>query len=159
MLENIKLIIGLGNPGKEYEHTYHNVGHLAIEWLSKKRKTKNVKLLKTDVYMNLSGSFVVKALKKNGVTPEELLVIHDDSDFAVGNMKICLDRGAAGHKGVQDIMNALKTNEFWRARIGIRPSNEKVHQRAEKFVLKKIGAKDKKVLEEVFEKIEAALSQ
>lgn len=157
-MEKIKLIIGLGNPDKKYSDTYHNIGHIAVEQLSEKLKAKSVKLLKTDVYMNLSGSFVAKALKKNRVKPENLLVIHDDSDITVGNFKICFNKGSAGHKGVQSIIDALNTKKFWRVRIGIRQPNEKVRQKAEKFVLKKISSKDKKIFEAVFTEIQKQLT-
>jgi len=149
MKPNIKLIIGLGNPDNKYDNTYHNVGHMAADYLSK--KLKNVKVLKTDVYMNLSGSFVSQAMRKTGTEPENLLIIHDDSDLPVGEYKLHFERGSAGHRGVEDIIKALKTKKFWRLRVGIRPPNEKIRQKAEKFVLKKISAKDKKTFTELFE--------
>jgi peptidyl-tRNA hydrolase, PTH1 family len=145
-----KLIIGIGNPDKKYESTYHNVGFLFADYLTK--NFPNSKILKSDTYMNESGKFVAKELKKSGVKPEKLLIAHDDSDIALGNYKLSFGRGAAGHHGIESIMTSLKSKEFWRLRIGIRPRNEKVRQKAEKFVLKKITAADRKVLETVFQK-------
>jgi PTH1 family peptidyl-tRNA hydrolase len=152
-----KLIIGLGNPDPKYANTYHNVGHLFLDFLIENRENfqfpiSNDHLLKTDVYMNESGAFVKKALKKYNAQPEELLIVHDDSDIAVGNYKLSFERGAAGHHGIESIQQHLNTNNFWRLRIGIRPQNEKIRQKAEKFVLKKISATNKKILEKVFQK-------
>lgn len=144
-LKKIKMIIGLGNPDKKYEDTYHNVGFLFIDYLGKG--------IKSDVYMNESGKFVSKELKKSGAKPDELLVVHDDSDLTVGNYKLQFGRGAAGHHGVESIQTTIKTNDFWRLRIGIRPINEETRQKAEKFVLKKISVEDKKILERVFENV------
>lgn len=151
-----KLIIGLGNPDSKYHNTYHNVGHLFIDHLTKSSQLK-AKILKTDVYMNESGGVVKKALKKFCAKPEELLVVHDDSDIYLGNYKLSFGRGAAGHHGVENIQAALKTKNFWRLRIGIRPQNPpslKLRRaKAGKFVLKKISPTDKKILESIFEKI------
>lgn len=103
--------------------------------------------------MNESGQFVKKALKKSGAKPEELLIVHDDSDITLGNYKLSLNRSAAGHHGVENIIKALGTKAFWRLRIGIRPLEEKIRQKSEKFVLKKISTLDKKILEETFKEI------
>ncbi|MBI4991745.1 MAG: peptidyl-tRNA hydrolase [Candidatus Harrisonbacteria bacterium] len=147
-----KLIIGLGNPDPEYQNTYHNVGHLFADFLESQASNVRCRVLKSDVYMNESGTFVKKALKKYRTKPEELLIVHDDSDITLGNNKLAFGRGAAGHHGIENIMATLKTNNFWRIRIGIRPAKEKIRQKAEKFVLKKITTADKKILESVFQK-------
>jgi PTH1 family peptidyl-tRNA hydrolase len=157
-----KLIIGLGNPDPEYQNTYHNVGHLFLDFLIENRENfqfpiSNDHLLKTDVYMNESGAFVKKALKKHNTKPEELLIVHDDSDITIGNYKLSFERGTAGHHGIESILANIKTNNFWRLRIGIRPQNEKVRQKSEKFVLKKIAVADKKLLEEVFQRATKAI--
>lgn len=154
----IKLIIGLGNPGKEYERTYHNAGFLAIDFLTKNSPIP--KLLKTDVFMNQSGSFVAKISKKHHIKSDEILIIHDDSDIELGNYKLSFGRGSAGHNGVESIIKALKTKNFWRLRIGIRPSvrvnpsQTKINtfKKAGDFVLKKINKKDLETLNQVFAK-------
>lgn len=151
-----KLIIGLGNPDAKYENTYHNVGFLFVDYLSKTENLKH-KNLKSNVYMNESGKFVAKELKKAGAKPEELLLVHDDSDIELGKYKLSFGRGAAGHHGVESAQAALKTNDFWRLRIGIRPKNENVRQKAEMFVLKKITGEDKKILQNVFEEVSKTL--
>ena len=156
-LQDVKLIIGLGNPGKEYEKTYHNAGFLTIDFFAENPQISNFhppvgglisKPLKTDVFMNQSGSFVEKISKKQRLKPEEILICHDDSDIELGKYKISFGRGSAGHNGVKSIIKSLKTKNFWRLRIGIRPLKSK--QKSEKIVLKKISKKDFKILENVF---------
>jgi len=162
---NFKLIIGLGNPDSKYQNTYHNVGHLFMNYLQKDYglRATDYGLLKTDVYMNESGSFVKKALKKSNAKPEELLIAQDDSDLTLGSYKLSFDRGAAGHHGIENIQATLKTKNFWRLRIGVRPEmksgkREVKRLKAGKFVLKKIGAADKKILEKTFKEIAVSLT-
>ena len=152
-----KLIIGLGNPDSRYQNTYHNVGQLFIDYLNSDAKLRmhpNLQILKSDIYMNESGQFVKKALKKSGLKPETLLVVHDDSDLTLGSHKLQFGRGAAGHHGVENIQATLKTKNFWRLRIGVRPKQKEGMPRlkAEKFVLKKITGADKKIITEVFQR-------
>lgn len=154
--ENIKIIIGLGNPGRKYENTYHSVGFLFIDYLSKNPPNEefqisNFKLLKSGVYMNQSGEFVKETLKKKGIKPKELLVVHDDSDIKLGEYKFSFERGSAGHKGIQSIISHLHNNKFWRLRIGIR--KEKNRTKAGSFVLREITARDQKILKTVFKEI------
>ncbi len=153
---NFKLIIGLGNPNSKYNSTYHNTGFLFIDYISKNMDIKN---LKSEAYMNESGKFVAKELKKAGIKPEELLVVQDDSDIEIGKYKFSFNRGAAGHHGIESIIATIKKNNFWRLRIGIRPKQKRGAPRlkSEKFVLKKISAADKKILEGVFKKTAAEI--
>ena len=166
-----KIIVGLGNPGKEYEHTYHNAGALFVKHglrtvnhdVSELKKHKGLfEYAETDdavlvlplTFMNESGKAVREALKKFNAKPESLIVLHDDSDITIGDHKISFARGSAGHKGVQSIIDALKTNAFTRARIGIRPQKEMRgearRKKAGEFALKNITLKDQKILSEVF---------
>jgi len=140
--QDVKLIISLGNPDKKYDQTYHNVGHMMVGELEKG--------IKSDVFMNQSGKFVKDAMKNKNLKPNNLLIIHDDSDIHLGKYKLSFGRNAAGHKGVQDIINHLKTKDFWRLRIGVRNPKEKIRVKAEDMVLKKISPTHKKILEEVF---------
>ncbi len=156
VLMKIRLIIGLGNPGKEYQNTYHNVGFLFVDYLKNSPLTSNFSPLKSNVYMNESGSFVARELKKRGLKPEALLIAHDDSDIELSKFKLSFGRGAAGHKGAESVIKALKTEDFWRFRIGIRPEakNEKGEAKrlkAGEFVLKKITAAHARTLKQVFE--------
>ncbi|OGY99212.1 MAG: hypothetical protein A2945_05530 [Candidatus Liptonbacteria bacterium RIFCSPLOWO2_01_FULL_52_25] len=157
----MKLIIGLGNPGPQYASTYHNVGFLFVDYLAKnlpnsKSEILNSKLLKSNVFMNESGSYVKKAMKRCGAKPHEILVAHDDSDIALGNYKLSFDRSSAGHKGVQSVIDALGTEKFWRLRIGIRPASRR-NAKALDFVLKKISPADREILASTFERATEAL--
>ncbi len=105
--------------------------------------------------MNKSGKAVAEAKKRFKVKSEEILIIHDDSDIELGKYKFSFGRGSAGHKGIESIIKALKTKNFWRLRIGIRSkkvglSAEARRAKAEDFVLKKITKKDLLIFNEVF---------
>lgn len=170
------LIIGLGNPGAQYALTYHNVGKLAIDCLMRtatetmtlvqKDKQKNFEYFKFAngdklifakplTFMNESGKAVVACLKYFGAKPKETLVIHDDSDIKLGELKLSFGRGSGGHHGIESIINGLKTDEFWRLRIGIRPKASGVRRQASKrkkageMVLKKITPADNLILEKI----------
>ncbi len=167
------IIVGLGNPGAEFEATYHNVGKLALEMLIREEAregtaahslkvhkklfafaaTKRAAFVAPLVFMNESGAAVREAMKKFKAKPETLVVIHDESDLPIGSYKTSLGRGAAGHKGVQSIIDALHTTDFTRIRIGIRPAHERTRSKASEFVLKKITPKDRAALNLVFQKI------
>jgi len=133
----MKLIVGLGNPGTEYENTRHNAGFLAVEELAKrlgvslseKKALKGdvaesaeakVVLLKPDTFMNLSGEAVKLAMKKWNVSPENLLVIHDEADLPFGDVRVKTGGGTAGHNGLKSIVEHLPAaTEFARVRVGI----------------------------------------
>lgn len=146
------LIVGLGNPGKEYQNTRHNVGFMALDAfakthdfpefsLSKKhssfisegllRQTKFT-LAKPQTFMNNSGKAVKSLL---GKTKSDLVVMHDDIDIPLGKVKVSRGSGSAGHKGVDSIIQALGTKDFTRIRIGILPPTGKPKD-VENFVLK-----------------------
>ena len=151
--QRLKIAIGLGNPGKSYAKTYHNAGLLFIEY----SKGQNLlpmhfTLFASDVFMNESGRFVAETLRKTGAKPEEMLIIHDDSDIEIGKFKLSFGQSSAGHKGVESVIMALGTKNFWRLRIGVRsPQNEgKSRKKADEFVLKKIGKYQEKIIKKVF---------
>ena len=104
--------------------------------------------------MNRSGHSVTRLLRQYGAKPEELLVIHDESDIPLGQMKLAFGRGAAGHRGVLDVIRALHTNRFFRLRIGIRPLGDFAHPKertkAGAFVLNKIAPRDRETLTAAF---------
>ncbi len=165
-----KLIIGLGNPGGEYENTYHNVGLLALKKIAGDAPFKSHKglfryatageavLIEPLVFMNESGRAAKEALKKFKTSPGDLIVIHDESDVMIGKYKLSSGRNSAGHRGVQSIMDALHSKEFLRARIGIRPAQEAKLKKASEFVLAAIKPKDKKALEAVFAEVAAKIN-
>lgn len=169
--ENL-LIVGLGNPKKPYQNTYHNAGVLFIDWLKEKLKGeefkinkkvlseisfinkngKTVILAKPTTFMNNSGQAVKKLKNFFKVKNENIYIAHDDSDLLIGSFKIQFKRGSAGHKGVESVINFLKTNGFYRIRIGVRPPHlRKV--KAQEFVLKNLSLQEREILKEVFEKI------
>ena len=156
-MNGVKVIIGLGNPDPEYARTYHNVGHLFVEALIAARPTTELKMLTTDAYMNESGACVAEALKKYKLKPAELLIVQDDSDILIGSYKISFARNAGGHRGVQNVIDYVRTNGFWRLRVGIRPVTERKRQKAEDLVLKKISPADKKKIDAVFKEVIAKL--
>lgn len=163
--KEIRLVVGLGNPGKEYERTYHNVGVLALEHIRRvfegtpyeanKRgrftwsRADGLVLVRPLTYMNEAGAPVARAVKFFKISPHSLAVIHDESDLALGTYRISFDRGSAGHRGVQSIVDALGTKAFFRIRIGIRPIRERGRAKAGEFVLKTISNRDQGLLEEV----------
>lgn len=173
-----KILVGLGNPDPQYANTYHNVGRMALEKLASEsesgasralpwEKHKNLfEYFETDraifirplTYMNESGKAIREALKKFSSLSASslslrLLVLHDDSDITIGNYKISFARNSAGHKGAQSVIDTLKTKEFTRIRIGIRPIREAKRQKAGEFALKTISPSHQKVLDAVFEKL------
>lgn len=158
------LIIGLGNPDPLLENTYHNVGTLAVEYLAPEKfrshkgifsyaKTGGRIFVKPLVFMNESGLAVKEAMRVFDAKPENIVIIHDDSDIAVGDVKYSSGGGSAGHKGIRSIIDHIKTNEFARIRIGIREKDEQHRKKAEEFVLSPITKKDREVFEEVFSKL------
>src|SRR3989344_73015 len=135
------VIVGLGNPGEEYERTRHNAGRMALEYFAtakgftplkedKKNKVhvskgalnKNlVVLVAPDTYMNKSGNAVVRYVK-SAKAAEHMVLVYDDLDLPLGTMKISFDRGSGGHKGVESVVRAVKTKKFTRVRIGVTPA-------------------------------------
>ncbi|WP_340121076.1 aminoacyl-tRNA hydrolase [Methylobacter svalbardensis] len=142
----IKLIVGLGNPGQQYEKTRHNAGFLFLDelvsdsgcdWVNESRfdgllavirvSGNKVMLLKPTTFMNRSGQSVGKVARYYRLVPEEILVIHDELDFDAGVVKLKKNGGHAGHNGLRDIIAHLGSKEFYRLRVGIgRPSAGKV---------------------------------
>lgn len=131
----MKIIIGLGNPGKEYENTRHNIGFFFVDkirgawnfspWEFNKKfnaeisKGADALLVKPQTFMNLSGEAVQGILSFYKLTLDDIIVIHDDLDIPVGKYKIATDSSSAGHHGVENIIEKLGTQKFKRIRIGI----------------------------------------
>ncbi len=161
----VLLIVGLGNPGKEYEKTYHNAGVIFIDYLAaalgapafKKvgnfeyAKTQHLILAKALVYMNDSGAAVASAMQYFKIRPDDTLVVHDDSDITIGKFKLSAGQRPAGHHGIESVTLAVGSSDFPRIRIGVRPVKEIKRKKAGEFVLKKISPGDRKVLESVFQ--------
>lgn len=165
----IKLIVGLGNPGPEYETTYHNVGVMALEHLAAAgdatrlfrrhgdsfayAKRGECIFVRPLVFMNESGIAVRDAVRAFGANPDEIAVIHDESDLPLGEYKYVFGGGSAGHKGVQSVIDHLHTPDFWRARIGVRDPQELNRTKAGDFVLGHVTHSDMEKLGTIFEMI------
>lgn len=149
----MKLIVGLGNPGGKYEATRHNLGFMVvehflkdfepvrkkdwedsvkfksetvqIEWQPKENQLQKVILVKPKTYMNNSGMAVQLIASFYKVHPSDIWVVHDDFDLPIGAMKIRFGGGSAGHHGVQSIIDTLKSDKFWRFRLGTGESHSK----------------------------------
>ncbi|MDP2664987.1 MAG: aminoacyl-tRNA hydrolase [bacterium] len=141
----MQLIVGLGNPGEKYEKTRHNAGFMVLDELEKK-ELPQARLLKPDTFMNDSGSAVLRATKNYKLKTTNLIVVHDDIDIPLGNIKVSKGSGSAGHKGVESIIQALGTKDFTRIRIGILPPEGKPAD-VENFVLKPFKKEELPLLE------------
>lgn len=117
----MKLVVGLGNPGAEYEHTRHNAGRILVEAIEKKLEGKKIKFITPDTFMNNSGK-AVKPFIKTKKDLENLVVVYDDIDLPLGKIKISFNRSSGGHNGVASIIKSVKSQEFVRIRIGLAPS-------------------------------------
>jgi PTH1 family peptidyl-tRNA hydrolase len=149
------LIVGLGNPGKKYEKTRHNLGFRVVDELGFLNREKIV-LVKPKTFMNLSGKTVKSLIKKYKMPIINLWVAHDDIDIPLGKIRISKGRGAAGHKGVESIIKELGTKNFIRFRIGILPKTGKP-KKPEKFVLQKFNKNEERIVKEVIEKAMKAI--
>jgi peptidyl-tRNA hydrolase, PTH1 family len=136
----VKLIVGLGNPGIEYQFTPHNMGFLALDRIASEHGveirnrqcraltarivvgSEPVLLAKPETYMNLSGMSVRELAREHRAIPEsDLIVIQDELDFPLGTLRIHTRRSSAGHNGIESIIGALGTQDFLRIRIGVAP--------------------------------------
>ncbi|MFH0739780.1 MAG: aminoacyl-tRNA hydrolase [bacterium] len=176
------LIVGLGNPGFKFRKTRHNIGFMAVDALAKEnnfpkfKQNKKAKvevtkgeingqvvfLAKPQTFMNNSGQAVKFLIKEHGFNENSLIIIHDDFDLPFGEVKLAENSGSGGHHGVQSIIDYLKTQNFKRIRIGIRPSSRAelttglrpqdgkglgfTNLKAEDFVLKKFTKQEQSML-------------
>lgn len=163
----MKLVVGLGNPGAEYEKTRHNTGRIMVGLISEKLEDEKIKFLTPDTFMNKSGVAVAK-LVKTKKDLENLVVIYDDVDLPLGKIKISFNRSSGGHNGVGSIIKSVKSQEFVRIRIGIspatpsgkikKPSGEKAmlafllgeFKKPELETLKKLSKKVSEIVETIF---------
>lgn len=171
----MKIVIGLGNPGKEYELTRHNLGRLIIKNFQKEIKFPNFKLKKKfqalisegktgkekiilalpEIFMNSSGRAVKSLTANYKLSIKDVWIIHDDFDIELGKLRISKNRSSGGHKGIQSIINQLKTKDFIRFRIGIKP--KRLPKNLDKFVLKKFTKQEKETIKKALKKCVKAL--
>ena len=170
----IKLIVGLGNPGKEYDNTRHNMGFKVIDEIAQKFGVTTWKerdgglffdefidmchviFLKPQKFINLSGEVIIKFIKFFSIDLSDVLIISDDLDIPVGSIKLKLKGSSGGHNGLKNIEKNLGTTEYKRIKIGI--SNNKDIDTKD-YVLGKVSKDEKKILDEIIKQVsEIALS-
>ena len=177
------IIVGLGNPGEEYESTRHNAGRIAVEFFARaaefrgfrEDRSRNahvgsgfigktaVALILPDTFMNKSGVAIAK-LTKGARGAERLVVVYDDLDLPLGTMKISFDRSSGGHKGLESIIRAVKTQRFTRVRIGVSPTTASGTLRkpegkkvVNNFILTKFRPHELAILKPVLKRVADAL--
>ena len=158
----MKLIIGLGNPGKKYEKTRHNTGFMAIDFYAQKNNlefkkkfnglyseqiinNEKVLFLKPQTYMNLSGNCVREFVNYFNIELSDILVIYDDYNFDVGTFRIRRDGSDGGHNGIKNIIENLKSENIKRVRIGISKNDISLID----YVLQKFSEEDYKIINEL----------
>lgn len=171
----MKLIIGLGNPGKQYQKTRHNMGFIVVDALHEKLKEEGISrwelskkfnaeicgltlrnekiiLAKPMTFMNESGQAVGLLAHFYKLSARDLLVVHDDKDLKLGDIRVQTDKSDAGHNGIKSIIAHIGTQNFTRVRLGIAPEKESMMKDTSDFVLSKFGLFEKKKVDEVVEK-------
>jgi len=167
---SIRLVVGLGNPGREHEATRHNAGFWFADALAARlssafvsegkfhgrvaRAAGDVRLLKPGTYMNLSGRSVAALTRFFAIASPEILVVHDELDLLPGEVKLKFGGGNAGHNGLRDIDLQLGTAEFWRLRLGIgHPRDSAIpQQEVVDYVLRPPGAAERTAILEAIDK-------
>ena len=160
----MKLIVGLGNPGKEYENTRHNSGFMVIDSYANKnnlefknkfnglyaefnKNNEKIFLLKPQTFMNLSGDSVLEFKNYYNIDNNDILIIYDDVNFEVGNFKLKKNGSSGGHNGINDVIQKLKTSEIKRLKIGISKNKFKLKD----YVLSKFCSEELKKINNIFE--------
>lgn len=168
------LIVGLGNPGEEFEGTPHNIGFEVVDTFKKKieasryRKecyslisqreigTLSIIIAKPQTYMNRSGIAVKKLIEKYLINEEQLIVCHDDLDLPFGTLRLRKDGGSGGHHGIESIINEISTKNFKRLRIGIKKESIKKEETID-YLLNKMKIQEYKQLMPTIERASEAL--
>lgn len=179
----MKLIVGLGNPGRAYENSRHNIGFMCVSHFAKEYGIKfdrkegkartgtgrigdeEVVLARPQTFMNNSGDSVKRLLDRYKLSPADLLVIHDDMDLPLGKIRLRQNSSSGGHKGASSIISYLGTQDFIRLRVGIgRPeagetSSLFMEDEVIGYVLSNFTAEEKKVINEVIPRVTAAIGR
>lgn len=155
----MQLVIGLGNPGKEYISTRHNAGFLALDFILKDIQTisceskfdanicearmpDKVLFIYPETFMNNSGEAVKQLMDFYKLEPKDILVLHDDIDLPLGSLKFTESSGTAGHNGIKSIIENIGTQDFRRIRIGVESRENKEHMPTDAFVLEKFSEEE-----------------
>ena len=171
----MKLIVGLGNPGKDYLNTRHNIGFMFVDnyleylniqanWKEKfnglylltKIKNQDVLFLKPQTFMNLSGNAVREFVNYYKIKAEDILVVHDDLDLEIGNFKLRQNGSSGGHNGIKNIIENIGTGEFKRLKIGI-SKNKQIDTKD--YVLGKIRNEDKETYDKLFKDLNIVIDE
>lgn len=167
------IVVGLGNPGRRYSQTRHNVGFIFIKKLAREWKVKLKKreylakageaikskermfLVQPQTFMNQSGLAVRKIIDKMRIDPERLIIVYDDLDIPLGEIRIRMEGGAGNHKGMNSIIQEIETNKFPRIRVGI--GSQVAVEDVTNYVLSSFDKKEKLLLAKSLERAEEAL--
>lgn len=170
----MKLIVGLGNPGKKYAKTRHNVGFMILDllmphlthyqvtdWQQSKKFNAEIAgctiagekiiLAKPLTYMNASGEAVQLLAHYYSIAPTDIIVVHDEKDIPLGEVRVQANKSSAGHNGIKSIITHIGSQDFMRVRVGIGPKNNKKVSDTSKFVLGKFGLFEKSHSNEALE--------
>jgi len=157
----VRVIVGLGNPGRAYAHTKHNIGFDVLDTFAKRRKVRilgrqfkalvgsfdhygeQILLVKPQTFMNDSGLAVGQVVRKYNLQPDDILVVYDDMDLPPGKVRIRMRGSSGGHKGMKSIIAHIHSENFPRMRIGIGHEGEAINH-----VLSRFGRKDKQLVEQ-----------
>ena len=176
MATPIRLVAGLGNPGRGYAATRHNAGFWFADELAAKlrasfsheakfagdvAKAGELRIVKPMTFMNLSGRPVAQLARFFGIAPEAIIVAHDELDLRPGDARLKLGGGVAGHNGLRDIQAALGTPEFWRLRLGIgHPRDSATPERdVVDYVLKPPSADERTAIDQAIERVLASWTE
>ncbi len=169
------VVVGLGNPGPEYEGTRHNVGRLCLEafarragiGISRRRwrartgcgelAGRRLWLVEPQTYMNLSGRSVLEAARELGLQPASVWVVHDEMDLPLCRLRIRRGGSAAGHRGVGSIIASLHSDDFWRFRVGVGKPPARGSEAGVDYVLSPFEGREREVLETVVDNVAAAI--
>ena len=147
-------IIGLGNPGEKYRNNRHNVGHLFVDYIKQEKPIDNqIKIFKTDCFMNQSGIFIKKLVRNLKLEISNLIVSHDDLDIPLGKFKIQKGTGPQLHNGIESVENSLKAKDFWRIRIGVDARTKENWIDGETYVLQNFKQDELQIIQSVFPEI------
>jgi PTH1 family peptidyl-tRNA hydrolase len=173
----MKLIVGLGNPGRSYASNRHNIGFICLRYFARTQGIKfdqkkslarigtgaaagnKVVLARPQTYMNNSGQSVSRLVRKFGINPKDLLVVHDDLNLPLAKIRISSGSGSGGHKGINSIIEELGTQDFTRIRVGIgRPAKPNpIEDDIIAYVLNDFTPEERKAINQVIPKVTEAV--
>jgi PTH1 family peptidyl-tRNA hydrolase len=166
----VKVVVGLGNPGRAYAHTRHNVGFDVLDIFAKRRRVRilsrqhralvggfehlgeEILLVKPQTFMNESGAAVGAIVRKHHLEPGDILVIYDDLDLPLGRLRIRMNGSSGGHKGMNSIIQHLRSTDFPRIRIGIGRGSEAIDH-----VLSRFNRRDRAIINPALDDAAGAL--